>query len=253
MEKSIHDLEDLKATFDELMKQKAIFRGICSREQLLPKIIRDGDYSTKEKYILDLFEKYYGVYSETSNHWEFLALAQHYGLATRLIDFSYNPYVALFFALYDKEQSGKYEIFVIKKEDYHIIFDSLPVLLEKDENTGDFNLNIKALQEKGTFSKRIMDEFQTLHEKTGILAIRPNYKDLRMLMQQGLFVVPSILQAELINDTFIKNATIITIDPSLRNEALSFLDKLGFNELRLMPDLESLCREINHRVKEKII
>jgi len=35
--------------------------------------------------------------------WEWLALAQHYGFATRLLDWSYNPLVALYFCVIENE------------------------------------------------------------------------------------------------------------------------------------------------------
>lgn len=245
------DIDEIVSVFNSSLTDTLIFRGINNRTQLLPKIIRGFDCSKDEIKILEDFEQYYGAYKSINivDNWEFLALAQHYGLMTRLIDFTTNPYIALFFALHYKKQDGeKYLLYALDRSK---TTDLLHIELSSF-NYKDDVLSIYERDQSHPYAKDTEYYLNNIKDKAGLFVISPNYKNSRVLMQQGLFLVPKELNEDEIYNMFDNYADCYEILDYLRDELLQLLDKLGYNEFRLMPDLETLCFEINSIYRNKI-
>lgn len=249
MARNVTSLSELKTAFDELLSANSIFRGVNSKTQLLPKLVRDNDYSKKEYAMLKAFERYYGLYSTANNCWEFIALAQHCGLMTRLIDFTNNPYVALFFSLHNKKEDGEeYMIYALEQKNCKVIYDTVINDPVYNPHTGTLTLEKALFEIDASYCDILKSEFEKLKKKSAVYIVKPNYRNQRMLMQQGLFVVPTKAAKNSIIDTIYKNAEVLVIGDEIRDAALSYLEKLGYDEFHLMPDLVSVCSEINHKV-----
>lgn len=262
----LHNYKDVISALDELVSCKRyVFRGYNKQNELLPNLIRDEkkDYSHEEIKLLENFEKYGSNYYSANNAIDFLSYAQHFGLPTRLLDFSFNPFIALSFALYDPKTNGKYkhpedrEYYYIRYccLDENVVTKSLSydVTWNMFENSGTenayselchryFNKLTDIINEKS-------DDEQLLEIRKGkILFLDPNLSNPRIIMQQGLFMLPYTIDTYEHTDIINNNTKIIKIDKKLRSPLLNYLDVLGYNAFRLMPDLTNVCKAITRNI-----
>lgn len=114
------------AFIEERRHSRWVFRGCGSPSyDLVPSVGRKrAAYQLADEIrVFRSFQKSAGLYLDATpgNDWDWLALAQHYGLPTRLLDWSTNPLVAAFFAVSSGPQDDDAVIYAYNVRDEDLI------------------------------------------------------------------------------------------------------------------------------------
>jgi FRG domain len=99
----LHELLFADSWHEGLARHRSdfVFRGEASTGASLATSLQrlGGDFAEVERHLLRNFRKYAERDSVPRDDvWHWLAVAKHHGLSTRLLDWTYSPYVALHFA-----------------------------------------------------------------------------------------------------------------------------------------------------------
>jgi hypothetical protein len=219
------------------------FRGMPDvNEDLVTGLARLGDnFEQTEPHILRAFRKYARPEEAAGTSlWNWLALAQHHGLPTRLLDWTYSPYVALHFAVETMETFDRDA--VVWCVDFVKANALLPDVLK----------GIAARECAGVFSADMLDEaartlggFDTLgKDNPFVVFLEPPSLDARIVNQFALFSLMSSPTARLDHwlDQHPDLSHRLVIPKELKWEVRDKLDQANVTERVLFPGLDGLSR-----------
>lgn len=161
-----------------------------------------------------------------------LALLQHHGAPTRLIDFTKSPYVAAFFALEDAtEDSAVYAV-------------NTPYLWHAAPGRfPELHREVIDPRERGNYQRYFIDNRTPL-----VWAGEPGRLDQRLVAQSGTFVMPGVLDRSiddiLVNEYQNGNPVLhkFILPENIREQAIQNLYRMNITYATLFPDLDGLAR-----------
>jgi hypothetical protein len=198
--------------------------------------VAPGAWTRQEARILRVFKRKAHQFleqpPETDDDFQWLALMQHHGAPTRLIDFTWSPYVAAFFALERTTADG-------------VIWALNPGRIDSS----------RALKHS-RMDPRIRGNFERYFLKGNHRFIwmgEPHTMNRRLIAQSGTFAVPGVLDApleEIIADFGQENILAkFVLNNAVRETGMRELYRMNITYATLFPDLDGLARSLGYELE----
>jgi hypothetical protein len=197
---------------------------------LLATLLRYSNGLDKEKYLFDSFQKFSDrIFKRRASDWETLFEMQHYGVPTRLLDWTESFGVALFFAAYYNKRRGS-------TKDAAIYLMS-PTKLNMYSR---INKIYRIPEDDNSFPYKGIYWQKSPFAANAPIAIEPIFINDRMLAQRGMFTVHHD-DIKPIESEFPDAIKKVVIPNSIISAAMEFLDLTNINEYSVFPDLAGIA------------
>ncbi len=190
----------------------------------------------QEARILRIFKRKAHQFLEKPPDWDddfqWMALMQHHGAPTRLIDFTWSPYVAAFFALARTLGDG-------------VVWAMNPARVDSSRAPQPSRMDPRI---KGNFPRYFLSG-----RRRFIWMGEPHTMNRRLIAQSGTFAVPSVLNVpieRMVNDGDPENilAKIILPNP-VRETGMRELYRMNITYATLFPDMEGLAKSMGYELE----
>ncbi|MGJ3244388.1 MAG: FRG domain-containing protein [Opitutales bacterium] len=224
----------------ERFRSKCAYRGLSSADYRLETTLMrlGGQYWDLERHLLRNFRKYaHRSVVERETLWHWLSVAQHHGLPTRLLDWTYSPLVALHFATANIDRYNcDGAIWIVDYAKTHAFLpDRLRHALD-DEGANIFTVGILS---------RTIQRLEELEEMAGdpfVIFFEPPSIDDNIVNQHAFFTVHSDSRKPL--DAWLRKHPElwrkIIVPRELKWECRDKLDQANITERVLFPGLDGL-------------
>jgi hypothetical protein len=218
------------------------FRGLSDKSYPLKSSLArlGGNFWELEGHLLRNFSKYAQL-ADSGQHysdWQWLTLGQHHGLPTRLLDWTYSPFVALHFATANIQHNDLDGI--IWGVDFVKAHNEIPEVLKQQQELAKSNTFTVGMLEEVAVS---MNAFAALAEKPFVVFFEPPSMTNRIMNQFALFSVMSdarVSMEEWLNSR-VDVCKRIIIPKEIKDEIRDKLDQANITERVLFPGLDGLA------------